>query len=198
MSDLIIRDGTGSGQRAKVTSDNRLGTRSLTQTDSAAASFERQDAYSLSILDIAPPAVECPVLRFKNVDPVRLFRLNRLHIGWNGGNTNHNRCVRCRMYVGMYPPTANYTTSAAGNLFISSRNTALMEVQKWDGVGNGMTVAANGVKFIASAVAAGLLIIPVDGTIIMSYNDIIGVTAEPEEVGLMSVVISGWYETPED
>jgi len=197
MSELTIKDGSGTGYRAKVDTHNRLLVKSAATTESALVSDRDGLAFTLPIMNypLGTPAEEYELLWFKNTDPDRHFHINRYYLSWNGGDTNHNRACDVRLYVGMAQPSANYVDFSPGNLNLTSPRVALAEAKLWNGVGSGMTVASLGTKAQAAYLGQGATQFDIDGTFIIGYGQIIGVTATPEEAGKLSMIISGWYST---
>ncbi len=194
MSDLRIKDGAGTGSVAIVKEGrlyaNSVCTNTLTyQSDSTGYSFI-YGIYNKTL----PGTDEYTILRIKNVDNSRHFHIHRFILSWNGGSTNHNRTIAGSMYVGTYAPSANYTSTAPSSSNFGVNLTAPSESQIWDGVGNGMTVATNGVLAFSHYFAIGTTDVITDGSIIVPYGLSIGFTVKGEEVGLFSFLVSGWYE----
>lgn len=194
MSDLRIRDGLGSGNVAEVDESHKLNVRAVAQNDLAYHSAELEAAFQLGLPQRSvTAATEYPVMRFKNTDPNRKFAINRIFVGYNGGDTTGNKCVVGRTYVGMLAPSANATATTPGNLNFSSKKVALADGHIWDGVGNGMTVAANGVLAQTQFFAQGMTTIVVEGSIILGLNDFIAFTVTPEETGKVALIMSGFF-----
>jgi hypothetical protein len=153
----------------------------------------------LPILNYTLPTADTEylLLWFRNDDPNRLFHIDRYYISWNGADGYYNRTVDVRLYMGTPEPSANYVSFSPGNLNQSSPRVALATAYLWDTVGDGMTVSSLGTKAQAGYFAQGAVQFDVDGTFILGYGDVIGITAIPEEAGKMSIVISGWYSSIE-
>lgn len=194
MSDFIIRDGTGKGTRARVNEENQLEVQSSTVTANAYASAYYGRAVVLPAVDnLLNSTVERAVLWWKNTDPNLRFHLNRYYMGWNGGDTNHNRVVTARLYVGTAVPTANHVAFIPPSINLASSFQAMMTAYVWDGVGNGMTVATPGTKVQAGCFAQGMFQLDLDGSMIMGFGSVLCATVQPEEAGKCSLIVSGWY-----
>lgn len=200
MSELTIKDGSGRGYRAKVDEYNRLLTRTASITQSALVSDRDGLAFTLPAMNysLGVGAQEYYLLWFKNKDPDRHFHINRYYLTWNGGDTNHNRIVDVRMYVGTGEPSANYVDFTPGNLNLTSPRVALCEAKLWNTVGNGITVPSAGTKAQAAYLGQGAVQFDVDGTFIIGYDQIIAISAIPEEAGKVSLIVSGWYEVEQE
>jgi len=204
MSESMIKDGTGTGNRVRVDTSHRLQTRSVVRTDNSAASFYHGAAFTLPMMEIGDTglpliaATEFPLLWFQNKDPNRVFSISRYYLGWNGGDATGAKCIKTRLYVGSGIPTANFIAFAPPNLNLTSKNPALALAYAWTRIaGNGMTLASPGQLAQSMYMSRGLTTVPIDGTFILGYGDIICVAVVPEEVGKFSMIISGCFETPQ-
>jgi hypothetical protein len=201
MSDQTLKDGSGTGNLAKVDSDHRLRTRAETTTVSSHVSSRFGTAYSLPFMDypIGTPDNEYLIGWFQNLDTQRTFRINRYYMSWNGGNTNFVRSLSVRLYVGTLEPSANAVEFSPPNLNLTkSSQLALAKAYAWTGAGNGMTTAHMGVKGQSTYIAPGASQFDIDGTLIIGFNQIIGFAVKPPEAGLVSLIISGWYAAEEN
>lgn len=190
-----LKDGRGTGNRAQVDEDGRLRTHATALTAMAHASKSHGRAFSIPALNysLSTADQEYNLVWVRNDDPEYNMHINRFYIGWNGGDTNHNRTLDCRMYVGTPEPTANNTSFNLGNLNFTSSRESVTTNYLWDGVGNGLTVAAQGTKAIANYFSQGTTTIEVDGTIVVGYGQAIMLTATPEEAGDVSLIASVWF-----
>lgn len=194
MSDFRIRDGTGSGETARV-QGKRLRTSSVVKSTLANIADESGYSFTYGVFDKTLPGTsEYTILRVKNVDSTRHFHIHRFMLSWNGGSTNFNRVIRGAMYVGTYPPSANYTSLTPSSTNFGKSLTAPSEAQAWDGVGNGMTVATNGLMAFSHFFPVGITDVPLDGSIIVPFGQSIGFTVKGAEVGDFSFLVSGWFE----
>lgn len=196
MSDFTIKDGTGQGYRAKVNNNNRLLTTANTQSTISAVSNEFGQAFSFSALEKAVVAnTEYHLLWIKNTNPNNNFLINRVVVSYNGGNTNHNRVVTGRFRLGSIPPSANFTSIPGGALNQSKNaNIPLAEAYVWNGTGSGMTITSSGPIALSGYFRQGFTDIVYDGTFSLGYNNVIDLTMTAEEDGLVSLVVTGWYD----
>ncbi len=194
MSDFRIRDGAGGGESARVM-DKRLWTNTVSKTTLANVSDGTGYSFTYGVFDKTLPGTnEYAILRVTNKDSTRHFHVHRFMLSWNGGSTNFNRVLRGAMYVGMPAPSANYTILTPSSTNFGKSLVAPSESQTWDGVGNGMTVVANGVMAFSQFFGQGLTDVPLDGSIIVPFGQSIGFTVKSTEVGDFSFLVSGWYE----
>ena len=200
MSEFSIKDGAGQGYRAQVDSDFRLRAQAAAISEDAYASIKHGRAYTVPAADmaLALAGTEYLVLWFRNTDPNRLFLISRCCMAWNGGDTNHNRIANIKYYFGTAVPSANNTAITPTNLNQGSTQIALATVNRWDGVGNGMTVTALGTLVKNPYLGQGTSMIDMGGITALSYNQTLGITATPEEAGLLSAGIMGWFASEEE
>lgn len=199
MSDLRIKDGTGGGSCAKVDGDNRLWTAAVTKDTLGYIADTTGYSFTWSAMRLTLTGTdEHLVLRVKNTDSQRHLHLHRFLVGWNGGSTNFNRQLEAAMYVGTYPPSANYTTLAASSTNFGKTLVAPVEAQVWDGVGTGMTVATKGVRALHSFWKPGNTDIILGGSLIVPFGSIIGFSVQGSEIGVFSLLVSGWFEEAHD
>lgn len=198
MSDFRIKDGAGTGSVAKV-ENQRLWTRGVSASTLANIANTTGYSFTYGVYDKTLPGAdtEYTIFRFKNIDSSREFHIHRLMLSFNGGSTNHDKTIRGAFYVGTYAPTANYTDITASSTNFGKSLTAPSECQVWDGVGNGMTVATNGVFAFSQFFDKGNNDVILDGTLIIPFGQSIGITVKSEEVGDFSFLMSGWFDAPE-
>jgi hypothetical protein len=200
MSDLILKDGTGSGNRVKVDDDNRVYTASRVRTAASLATDEGL-AFSLAANELSLTGdTEYAIIRFTNKDPNRNFHVNKIFVGWNGGDTNHDRALIGMIYKGMSIPSANYyfdedtPSIGPGNLNFGSATAALADCYLWNGTGNGMTVASPGTKVMSNYFCQGVTVLEADGTIMLPFGSDIAFSLKSEETGKAGLVVTGWYQ----
>jgi len=140
-----------------------------------------------------PGTAEYAVMRWSFTDPINNGHLVRMSVGWNGGTTNHNRCLIMRMYVGMSAPSANATAYSPINLYVGNATPALGDFHGWDGVGNGMTVASNGVIGMTEIYSQGLTSVEWDAGMVLPNGVVMGLTVQGEEVGDFSLTAVGYF-----
>ena len=198
MSDFIIRDGSGTGYRAKVSSSMRLQTSAVMEPKIHAVSEDNGQAYLFGTGLLTIPATEAAVLYIKNVDPDRRLIIADLGLSWNGGTVNRNRVLSGRMYVGMAAPSANATVLTVSSSNLGFNIQALLDARKWNGVGAGMTVASNGVLSAEVNFGAGYTTAPFNGSVILPPNYVLGFTMQGEEAGVAGALFSAWMKTGSD
>ena len=192
-----IRDGSGHGYLARVTSEQRL----LTDVIAEPLSAERSRKgllYGTGTGSITLDAAMslAPVLWLKNNDPVYNFHIQKLIFGWNGGSTNHDRTVLSFIKYQTGVPTGAHSNAspAIENISLSGAVSAITDANatayKWDGTGIvGMTGLANGYLQIPNRLSIGNTSIAIDGEIILGQDDTMAMLVTPEEAGLYNVAI---------
>lgn len=193
---VVIEDGRGTGRKAQVDDEFRLRTRGVTQSQLSHASDFHEDAYGINTPMLTVTVTGGRILYIKNTDPDNDFYFTDFWFNWNGGSTNHDRVMYGQMYFEDGAPSANNTAGGAGNLNTGSVKTALMDVEYWDEVGDGMTVVA-GTKAFDFIVAKGAAHYFVDGAIILASGKTAGFNLRGEEVGEASINILGYFHDKE-
>lgn len=193
MSDFMVLDGTGTGRRAKVNTDNQLLTRAVSLPYNTFISDSKGLSFSMSTGMLTMTTTAGVVMYFKNTDS-ESFHIQSIFINWNGGSTNFNRPAYLSLYIGTYPPSANHSAGTVRNLNTSSGNTADMDFYIWDEVSTGMTTATNGVYVSTTIASQGLQQIAVDGALIVSQNTSVGIVCDAEEIGELCIHVTGYYE----
>lgn len=166
-----IRDGTGSGNLAKVTSHHQLYTFSITRPEIADVSLDDSRAFLLCSPVFTPGVgVGETTLWFKHSDASHNLMVVEVVPSWNGGNTNHNRSLLVQWLSGTSEPSANRTAVTPVNLNLGSTVSSDITAWAWDNVGTGLTVATPGTvvgsNYLTQGRTAcelgGALIIPAD------------------------------------
>lgn len=198
MTDIVIKDGTGTGVRAAVFGSNQLSVKATCETEIEYASEELGQAFILSSLENSLVAAngEYHTLWFRNNDPNKIFHINQIFVSTNGGSTTGNKVITGRLRIGSSKPSANNTATTGANLNLTSTNIALAEGYFWNGTGTGMTVAVPGPIALSGYFRQGFTSILFEGAFIVGYNNILDFTLQAAEDGVASVVISGWYNNP--
>jgi len=188
-----LRDGKGRGSLASVTEDNRL---DVSSRSGERIYYESRD--NANALGVGTPFLTITetggfAIYAKNVSSSQNLVITDLRFNWNGGSTNHDRCVFATFYFNCNAPTANNTTGAAGVLNKSSNNTFNIDVEYWNEVGDGMTISGGtpGFNFI---VGKGSTYLNVQGAIILGPNTSVCLNLKAEEVGEASVSFLGFME----
>lgn len=186
-----IKDGTGKGYLAKVNSENQLITDSVVTTGLGHASRVHGYAFSVGTPVMAVTATGGAVLWFQHTDTSFNFIVHRILMGWNGGDTNHNRVINGSLFYGASVPTANQTTFTPANMNRSSQNAIEGTSYLWDEVGDGMTIADPGTFVGSLLVGQGMSVLDVEDSIIIPPNLSFSITVAPEEAGNAVLVLLG-------
>lgn len=192
-----IIDGTGHSYAAKVDGTGRLATLATTHPKLAHQS-ELGEAYRVAVGSFTLPASEAAIARFHITRTGYIFALSKLFVGWNGGNTNHNRAVLFRVYANMSEPSANYTSADATNMNTGKPNVSEITRWTWDGVGTGMTVASNGTLLAPIYMGQGTTVLELEGAPIITVGNGFGFTFEAEEIGEASIVLFGYMHADDE
>jgi hypothetical protein len=192
MSHIVLKNGIGDGSMARVDKNHRLWTKSTLESPMSFHSTEG-DAFLLlfdehTIAADTETGVGYAVVTAGNI---RMF-IDKFWVQWNGGSTNYNRPLTIRYYVGATAPTANASAVTAGNLLIGSNNAASCSAYKWDGVGSGITVASQGVKFGVTMHCQGQTPVELEGAAILPYLVPLLITAESPEAGTLALAVNFW------
>jgi hypothetical protein len=198
-----IKDGTGSGKLAMVTSGNRLTTQTISEPISSERS-RKGKLYGCGTGNLSLSAsFTGPVLWLRNDSRTDLMYVQKIIFGWNGGDTNKNRTVFSLINYNSSSPTATNasTTFQIENIAKSGVNSPVIfddaTVHKWDSSGStGMGGHSGGFNQIPNRLAIGNTSIPIDGEIILGPNNTMRFDITPEEAGEfhVSVVV---YLAPE-
>ena len=190
MSGIIV-DGVGNSYKARVDARHEIHTRART-VDQSALKCVDGEVFLLSIPFYTVTATASLIAWMEFTDPNKYFVLDKLIPSWNGGDTNHNRCMQVEFLIGSTVPTAGHTAYGLANSNTLSTNTLDATVYVWDGVtGTGMTQASPGLPTGRMIVDKGYTIAPVDGKMIVGPNTTLGVRVTPEETG--KVTFTGYY-----
>jgi hypothetical protein len=193
MSDFVIRDGTGQGNRAKVNNLNELIVGATVQTEAAQAA-ELGQYYKILVAEVSASTSEYDVLHIIN-NSTKIFTLSSIVFSWNGGSTNHNRTAIGRIYSNGTVPTANYNTLTPINFNLQSPLAAPLLCYGWNGVGSGMTQANTGSLMSSIYYGVGRTEALNDDLIVLGYGNSACVSVKAEEAGLMSVSLAGFFKS---
>lgn len=195
MSDSIIRDGTGTGYKAQVDSDNRIATQAITTSRSTFIANAHGKSFIFSVNELTVTGgQESFIMWFQNNSTIENMFLQQVIFSWNGGDTNHNRTVLLRTWVGPTEPSANNATGVFGNTNSSSSIIADATGYYWNGTGTGMTVSDFGTKTLGMYHAQGQHLIDVNGGFIFGKGRSAGSSVIAEETGKLSIAIQVWFE----
>ena len=180
---MKIQDGTGQGYIARVDKNNRLKTESET-SDLAVVSNKAGEAYIISSGRMSLGAgVETNSLYIENTSPDRDLVADEFHINHNGGNTNADKLLDIKIYVGALEPTANNTLVTPGAANTSSTITAPVKQYSWNGVGSGMTTAFQGINIGSTFYERGFTANNLPSKFIVGPGQKILITMEMAEAG---------------
>jgi hypothetical protein len=183
----IIKSGVGKGHAAGVNEDNQLYVESKSIKDIAYVSKIKNLSFIFTTSQFSIVTSEYHILWLKVTDSVYELHLDKLMLNWNGGDTNHNRVCFVKIYRGTSTPSANNSVITPSNLKISNSENTDVTVNQWDTVGSGMTVFSNGTNISLLHTSQGCLSVDFNSALIIPKNGVIGITAEGEEAGKLSL-----------
>jgi len=203
MSGTVIRSGGHKATKAIVNEDGELYTESISESVFVKKSRVTACSYELhpNSFVLTNASGYTPVVYLKNTSVDSHFHIEHIRFDWNGGNTNFNRTMGFRTYIGMDEPTANAVTGKFGvgngphNLNLSSNINPDLDFRFWDGVGTtGMTVASLGDQINCGILTQGPNFIPYSGALIIPPQIVLGVSLNAaDEDGKGAVVITGYF-----
>lgn len=187
----VLKDGKGTSTLAQVNNENQLMSRSVIELDSIHYNHKYKTYYAASLGALTANSInEHRVLYLKCDDTVNKMYVDANIFGWNGGNTNHNRACRVRVYKDAGAPTLNYTTLTLGNLNWTSNNVALVTAYKWDGTAtDGMVMSSPGTLIYDNILTQGLTPLHLQGIPILGYGNTYSFSYTPEEIGTFALVV---------
>ena len=188
---LILRDGTGSGSKVKVSNENRLYTQSV--SSSISANRAQDGKYYFYVSPIFTLTANGGLIGyFKNTEN-NPFHITGISISWNGGSTNYNRVVDFALTFGDGEPTTNTTSGTATNLNGGSTNVLSADILVWDGVGDDMTGGTAGTAAGNILCAQGFTQFPFfDSELIIIKNGTVGINVIPAEAGEFGFSLAGY------
>ena len=142
-----------------------------------------QLAFLISTGLLSIPDSEAFTCWFKNDSNSLDLVISQCVFCWNGGDTNHNLAVNCKLYDGASVPTANNTAFTLEPLSGHTVAPAPATAYIWDGAAAGMTIADPGAEVAAGVFAQGCTLLPVQDAIIMAPGDVVACSCEGEEAG---------------
>lgn len=193
-----IKDGTGSGYLARVTSDNRLETYSIQSPYIEYATSRYQNGWNLNLVS-APltGGVETIVAQLKNTDSNNAYIWNYL-ISYNGGDTNHNRVMSFNVKVGTGAPISAYVTANIAPLWVNLQKSSTLTGYIWDKTtAGGMVMANAGTTVFSTYVAQGSFLHAVEGSVTLPPGETITYSMIAEESGLASLAIKFYQKNEE-
>jgi hypothetical protein len=196
----VIRDGTGKGFLAKITSDNRMTTDAITEGVSSERS-RKGKLFSIGTGSLNPTAAFSlgPVLWLRNDSNAEDLYIQKFVFGWDGGTTNFNRTIFSLIAYNTSEPTGANTpiTDQIENISLSGSAAAVSSgvttAHMWDETGTGMTGSTGGFTQVANRLAQGNTSVNIDGEIILGASNSIEMQVTPQETGLYNVAIVYYF-----
>lgn len=190
MSDFIIRNGRGDGERARVDANGRLWVDARSSA-LVATSTEEGDQYlfPVGVRAIGTVDTEYNGLYINPNSNLKRFHVQRLFVSVRDATP-----ILFKLYRGSDAPTANNVSFSPGNTNTNSVKTASIDADVWNGVGTGMTIASRGTESFAGYFAQGGTDVPIDGGQIWGLNAGILITAECAATNAFTAVVTGWEE----
>jgi len=189
-----IRDGTGTGYLTRVDSDNRLWTAAVS-TPKITERAEAGQSYFLSIND-APLAsgTDTKVIYLKNNDPTLYLYTNVLCLGWNGGNTNHNRTMTMYSVADTGTPTGSMQSVVVPNFLIGVGGVANGTFMRWDKTNpGGMTTPNVGTVAVGLICSQGMTYHWLHGALVFPPGQERCFSLKAEEDGVASMMAHIYY-----
>ena len=193
----VIKDGTGTDVLARVNSENKLfAIADIVSREHSRAVSGFRFAGRTGILNL-PAGFDGPVLFLKNTNNDLPFHLTKVIIGWNGGNTNHNRAMETTGMKAAIEPTGARTAVIPGNTNFGSNRTAEITAWRWDNATGtvGMTGGTGGVTIVNNILGQGRTDIPFTGSTILVTGSTFCFSLKPEEAGNATVSFIGYFDT---
>lgn len=184
---MKIKDGTGSGNEAKVDSDNRMHVYAVNETDLADTSREQGLAFVIShgdYITISSTGTETGILHIKNTSTTKSFEIHSIR-------TCGNQIQKWKLYKNSTGGTliSNQTAGSVNNLNVSSANVADMTVYKG---ANGVTLSGGTmIGHHINDVGHGEDLF--QGSLILGTNDSIELTVELAVAGDVCCRIIGHF-----
>jgi len=178
---------------AGVNSENRLDVSAASSPRIYYESRDRENAFGISTPQLTITTTGGRILYVKNTSSTKNMVITDIRPSWNGGSTVFTRALTFQIWFASSAPTANNTTGAAGNLNRSSNNTFDLDVEYWDEVGHGMTIAG-GSAGLTTLLSQGSTRLEIGGAIILGANDTISLNLKAEEVGEAAIIMRGFME----
>jgi len=185
----IIEDGqTGTVANVKAKGEiNRLQTQAFT-TPTVEDGANQGNTYGTAIGPLTLTTNQCQFIYIKNNETAKHLHVDIVSPGWNGGSTNFNRTTQFFAHKNPTAPSANNTTSSSGNLNFASAKSFTGDIQVWDGVGDGMTIATAPIALRAT-LAQGVQVFNINGAVIVSPGNSISFSFTASEVGDATITV---------
>lgn len=199
---LVTIKGARSNRSVEVNDEGKMETTAQTEQEIVHWARSTGKAYTIFMPSTTLNSTnEHGILWIQNTDPDNWFHIQRMAVGWNGGDTNHNRHVIGAMYVSApaYAPSAAYESAKPSSGINLSKNAPPnMNAYRWDGsAADGMTLLTYGQKAFDAVFDDGFTEIGTDGSIIMGLDSVLVFTCKASEIGVFSFLVSGFYAPAE-
>jgi len=191
----VIKDGGGTGKLVKVNDYNQLDVNSVSLAEPIYIAREFGDYYTANFPATTSNSInEHIVLWLRNDNASKKIFIYNYIFGYNGGNTNHNRCMRFKVYRNPGVPTANYTSVTINSVNYTSTSISNVTAYKWNGIGDGMTLTGSPVSASDIIVGIGLTMYTTEGVPILGYGNSIAISLIPEEIGDFNTFVRFYME----
>jgi len=174
----FIKDGTGKGYLAKVNSDKEIAVRANSSPEESIISREKGDAYFANTTDTADTltmtATGGVMLYLQNTSRTKTMVLEKILTS----ATTAGGVVKWTKNMTVTTIT-NHNTHVPVNLNFKSGNTADATCYSWNETGDGMTTFTVGTVIKTFITGAGFTAHPIDGAIILGFNDSITINYKP-------------------
>jgi hypothetical protein len=172
---LMIEDGSGTGRRVKVTLDNFLMTKSISEGYEAHQSHENGKSFHVETGVSVPQTLTSTAtggyhLYLRNDSTSEYLLIERLLCSTNTAGT---------VVAVIKNPTlgtiSNHNTTTPANLNFSSGNVAQATCYTWNETGNGLGGITSGTTVATRGLAVGSSVFNLEGTYVLSTNNSIGI-----------------------
>lgn len=190
MSELVIKDGTGGGFRAGVTSENKLLTAATSRPEYANAST-RGDTHFFGTGIFTMNTTHDNIFFMRNLS-VRPFAIHKIVFSWDGGATESHAFFH--VHLNPSTPTANDTAVSPFSMNLGTPATGELDIRKWNGVGTGMPVVSSGNKALELILNHGTGLFEFDGALILPQQaSLICSLYGESEVGMGGINVTGFF-----
>lgn len=191
--ELEIKDGTGSGKRAKVNNNNRIETFSITESRLADISLRDGEAYIITsdFVSLTTTASFSGMLYIKNTDTDKNLFIDKVRVCGTGTSMN---AMQCKFYK--QPTTGTLISDANAGIVVpanlGSNNTFSGTV--YAASGDGKTVT-DGTQFSQFTIhLPGHAIQEYDGAIILPGGFAMAIVVQPSVATTACVEVQCWFE----
>lgn len=192
-----IKDGTGKGYLARVSSRNELLVSSRSANLCHVRAREGQSfAVSTASLDVTTSTTG-KLLYFKLTDSTKYFALHSLDVFWDGGSTNYNKTFALNQFTGgTVAPTTNITSGDPTNTNLGASTELNATMLYWDGSSTGMSGDVGMYPIGTMYFGPGTTQYMYDGIYILTPNNVLAFSATVPEDGKLALSIRGYVLEP--